>query len=73
MAATRILRHQDYELQCSAKVVDSGKFAPTLVVSKQAWPKRPRVIDVPRGDFSSEETAIDAAYTQGVEWVQNYG
>ncbi len=73
MVATRTFRHRDYELLCSAKVVDSGHFVPTLIVAKQAWPRRPRVIAMQRGDFPTEEAAIDAAYTQGVEWVQNYG
>jgi hypothetical protein len=73
MEMTRIFRHQDYELVCSAKAVDAGKFAPSLVVSKQVWPTRPRVIAVNRGDHSSEDTAIDAAHAQGIEWVQNYG
>jgi hypothetical protein len=73
MVATTIFRHKDYELLCSAKPVDSGKFAPTLVVSKQVWPRRPRVIDVQRGDHATEATAIDAAHTQGVEWIQNFG
>lgn len=58
---------------CSAKAVDSGKFAPILVVSKQVWPTRPREIAVQRGDHLTEETAIDAAYSQGLEWIQNYG
>ncbi len=73
MEATRIVRHQSYELICSAKAVDGGRFVPTLILSKQAWPRRPRVIAVPRGDYLSEEVAIDAAQTQGVEWIQNYG
>ena len=73
MEMTRIFRHQDYELVCSAKAVDAGKFAPSLVVSKQVWPTRPRVIAVKRGDHSTEDTAIDAAHAQGIEWVQNYG
>lgn len=73
MEATRTFRHQDYELVCSAKAVDSGRFAPSLVVHKQVWPTRPRIIDVQRGDHRSEETAIEAAHAQGIEWVQNYG
>jgi hypothetical protein len=73
MAATRIFHHQDYELLCSAKVDDSGKFVPALVVSKQVWPTRPRVIAMQRGSYPTEETAIDAAYSQGVEWVLNFG
>ncbi|MBL0090631.1 MAG: hypothetical protein IPP87_07610 [Ideonella sp.] len=73
MDVTKIFRHQDYELVCSAKAVDAGKFAPSLVVSKQVWPTRPRVIAVKRGDHNSEDTAIDAAHAQGIEWVQNYG
>jgi hypothetical protein len=73
MASTKIFRHQDYELICSAKPIDSGKYVPSLVVSKQVWPTRPRVIAMQRADYDSEETAIDAAYLQGVEWVQNFG
>ena len=73
MDAVRIVRRQAYELICSAKPVDGGKFAPSLVVSKQLWPRRPRVIDVPRGNYLSAEVAIDAAESQGVEWVQNFG
>lgn len=73
MEAIRIVRHQAYELTCSAKAVDGGKFAPTLVLCKQVWPRRPRVIAVARGDYVSEEVAIDAAQTQGVEWVRNFG
>lgn len=73
MAATQIFRHQNYELQCSATAVDGGKFAPALVVSKQVWPWRPRVIAVPRGEHATEEAALDAAHAQGVEWVLNYG
>jgi hypothetical protein len=73
MGTTKIFRHRDYELQCSAKAADNGKFAPGLVVCKQVWPTRPREIAVPRGDFVTEDSAIDAAYAQGVEWIANYG
>ncbi len=71
--ATRTFRHQQYELQCSAKATHGGMFAPALVVCKQVWPTRPRVIAMERGNYTSEESAIDAAYTQGVEWILNYG
>lgn len=73
MNPTRIFRHQDYELQCSAKAIDSGKFVPALTVSKQVWPTRPREIAVHRGDYATEDAAIDAAFKQGVEWIANYG
>ena len=73
MNANRTFRHQQYELVCSARLIDTGLFSPELVVVKQVWPTRPRVIAMQRGDYPTEETAIDAAYTQGVEWVQNYG
>ena len=71
--ATKIFRHQNYELICSAKAVDSGRFTPILTVSKQVWPTRPREIAVERGDYQSEEAAIDAAHTQGIAWISNYG
>lgn len=73
MQAIRIVRQQAYELTCSAKAVDGGKFAPTLVLCKQSWPRRPRVIDVPRGEYVSEEDAIDAAQSRGLKWIQHYG
>ena len=73
MNTTKIFRHQDYELICSAKALDSGKFVPGLVISKQVWPSRPRTIAVPGDPCSSEAHAIDCAFNQGVEWVLNYG
>lgn len=73
MDSTKIFRHQNYELLCSAKALDGGRFAPVLVVSKQVWPTRPREIAVDRGEYMTEAAAIDAAYTQGVEWILNYG
>ena len=73
MGATQTFRHQDYELLCTAKPVDGNRFAPALTVSKQVWPTRPREIAVERGDYTTEQTAIDAAYAQGVEWIANYG
>ena len=73
MDETRIFRHQNYDLLCTAKAVDSGRFAPQLVVSKQVWPTRPREIAVQRGNHVSAETAIDAARTQGIEWIRDYG
>jgi len=73
MAETRSFRHQAYELQCSARALDSGKFAPVLIVSKHAWPSRPRTIAARGDECPTEEAAIRSAYEQGVEWVLNYG
>ena len=73
MGASRIFRHENYELLCSASAVDSGKFVPAVVVSKQVWPTRPRNIAMRRGDYLTEETAIEAARTEGIEWIVNYG
>jgi len=73
MEATKTFRHQGYDLRCGARPLDGGRFAPELVVCKQVWPTRPRVIAVDRGSFPSEDTAVDAAYAQGVDWIQNYG
>ena len=61
MDTTRVFKWQNYELLCSAKPVDAGRFAPNLVISKQVWPTRPREIAVPRGQHLTEDTAIDAA------------
>jgi hypothetical protein len=73
MHATQVFRYRDYELRCVAKPTDGGSFAPTLIVAKLAWPKRPREISVSRGNHASEEAAIAAAYAQGIEWILNYG
>lgn len=73
MEETKIFRFKQYELLCTAKAVDGGKFAPALVVVKQVWPTRPRAIAVDRGDFISAEDAIGAAHNQGLVWIQHYG
>lgn len=73
MNLTRTFRHESYELLCSARAVDGGRFEPAVVVSKQVWPTRPRVIAVRRGNWLTEDTAIDAARVQGIEWIANYG
>ena len=73
MDETRTFRHKNYELLCSAKPLDAGRYAPHLVVAKQVWPTRPREIAVQRGNHLSVETAIDAAHSQGVEWIRDYG
>jgi len=73
METTRVFTWQNWELLCSAKAVEAGRFAPGLTISKQVWPSRPREIAVPRGQHTSTDTAIDAAYTSGVEWIRNYG
>ena len=73
MGTTKTFKHQDYELFCSAKALDRGKFVPVLTVARQAWPSRPRSIATRGDDCPTEDIAISAAYEQGVEWVQNYG
>ena len=73
MGASRIFRHENYELHCSAGAVDGGRFVPVIVVTKQIWPTRPRNIAVRSGNFESEETAIEAARAQGIEWIAAYG
>ncbi len=73
MDATKIFRHHDYELHCGARPVDGGRFVPTLIVSKQVWPTRPREIAIRRGDYPTPEEAIDAAYAQGIGWIADFG
>ena len=70
---TRVFRHENYELQCSARPLDAGRYAPGLVVSKQVWPTRAREIAVPRGEHVNEETAIAAAHEHGLAWIRDYG
>ena len=73
MSEPLLIQYRGYELACQARKVDGGRFAPTLVVSKQIWPTRPRTIDVGSGDYNTQEAAIEAAHEKGVEWVENYG
>lgn len=73
MGASRVFRHENYELLCSAIGVDDGGFVPAVVVSKQVWPSRPRVVAVRRTNYATEETALEAARAQGIEWIVNYG
>jgi hypothetical protein len=71
--ATKTCQHGDYELKCSTKALDSGEYVPLLVITKQVWPTRPRDIAVRRGDYTTPEAALEAAYAQGLEWIANYG
>jgi hypothetical protein len=73
MLATQVFRLNDYELVCGARVVDGGKFEPTLVVSSNTWPSRPRTLAVQRGNFPTEALAIESAHAQGLEWIANFG
>lgn len=73
MTLTQAIRQQDYELLCGATLDSGGKFRPTLVITKNAWPSRPRTIAVERGSFESQEGAIQAAHAQGLAWIANYG
>ncbi|MBK6852491.1 MAG: hypothetical protein IPG93_12870 [Burkholderiales bacterium] len=73
MAEQRVYRHEPYDLLCGAKALDNGKFEPTLVVSRNAWPSRPRTLAVTRGHFVSAELAIESAHADGVKWIANYG
>lgn len=73
MAATQTFRVADYELVCSAQARDNGLFEPALVISKMVWPSRPRTIALRRDPLPTEEVAIQSAYAQGVEWIQNFG
>lgn len=76
MSASRVFRHENYELHCSASATDNGKFVPVVVVTKQVWPTRPRNIAVPSASFASydtEEAAIEAGRTLAIEWIASYG
>ena len=73
MSETETTQYQDYNLVCGARPVDQGRFAPTLTVSRRAWPSRPRVIAVVRDTFETEANAIEAARTQGIQWVTDFG
>lgn len=73
MNASKVFRHENYKWQRSASAADSGKFVPAVVVIKQIWPTRPRTIAVRSGSYTTEESAIEAARTQGIEWIASFG
>lgn len=73
MTATQTFLLKDYKLTCGAEVRDNGQFEPSLVITRQAWPSRPRTIAMQRGVHPTEEIAIAAAHAQGLEWIANYG
>ncbi|HWH83099.1 MAG TPA: hypothetical protein VNU71_12775 [Burkholderiaceae bacterium] len=66
-------RIDDYELMCGTLLSDSGRFQPTLTISRCTWPSRPRNIAVAGKTFETESAAIEAARAQGLEWIKNYG
>lgn len=73
MISTQAVRHQNYDMLCGAIADDSGKFQPTLVITKNVWPTRPRTIAVARGVYADQAHAIQAAHAQGLAWIANYG
>jgi hypothetical protein len=47
--------------------------AATKIVARQAWPSRPRTIAARGDDLLTDDSAIESAHAQGVEWVLNDG
>lgn len=70
---TQTFQHQNYELRCCAKQLDSGRFQPHVIVCKQVWQSRPRDIALERASFENEQEAIEAAKAGGLLWIENYG
>jgi hypothetical protein len=66
-------QHRQYKLQCSARVLDGGRFRPLLTITKQVWPTRPREIALDGESYLTEQEAVDAAQRQGMAWIENYG
>jgi len=73
MNSTQALTHQNYDMLCGAMPDDSGRFQPTLVITKNVWPTRARTIAVERGVYDDQAHAIQAAHAQGLAWIANYG
>lgn len=73
MKTPQIVRLKDYELVCGATATDGGKFEPTLVISSNIWPSRPRSIAVRAGAYPTAAVAMESAQTRGVEWIANFG
>ena len=73
MDKSQVFRWQNYTMLCTAKDAGVGRFAPSLVVSRLAWPTRPREVAVAPGHYTSEDTAIDAARAEGLLWIRDNG
>jgi hypothetical protein len=73
MLNSKTFRIKNYELTCSARASESGGFEPALVIAKRDWPARPCKIKTRHGAHSTAQTAIEAALSQGIEWIINFG
>jgi hypothetical protein len=73
MDMNTIFQHKGYDLCCGARALDSGRFMPTLVVSKHLWPSRPRTIAVDSEGCGNVADAVASAHAQGLVWVRDYG
>ncbi|MES2187401.1 MAG: hypothetical protein V4505_22820 [Pseudomonadota bacterium] len=73
MTEPTTFHHGRYQLSCSVRVLANGRFLPELVITRDAWPSRPRSIAMEKGDFAVEYEAIEAARLWGIEWIANYG
>jgi hypothetical protein len=72
VSQTNTFHHAKFQLVCGARPLQRGRFAPTLVISRQAWPTRPRSIDMSPASYPSEHTAIGAAYAHGLSWIDSF-
>ena len=65
--------HREYDLVCSLTALDGGKYAPAVVATPKAWPRRPRSLAIRPATFDTEDEALAAARAQATAWVDNYG
>jgi hypothetical protein len=68
-----MFEHRDYDLACSVSVLDGGKYAPVVVATAKAWPRRARSLAIRPATFDTEDEALAAARAQATAWVDNYG
>ena len=68
-----IFEHREYDLACSVTVLDGGKYAPAVVATAKAWPRRARCLAMGPATFDTEDEALAAARAQATAWVDNYG
>jgi hypothetical protein len=73
MEISEAFSHLTYDIVCSVREVDVGKFAPAVVATAKAWPSRPRTLHIRPHAFDTAAEALAAARTQAITWVEHYG
>jgi cytosine/adenosine deaminase-related metal-dependent hydrolase len=73
MSDTENFHHHAYQMACSARALDNGRFVSELTITKDVWPTRPRRIAIDGPDHETAAAAIEHARACGLKWIADYG